>query len=210
MGAAATVVFVHGLWMTGLEFFRLRRHVARAGFATHRFGYRSITRPLADNASRLAAFVGALAPAPVHLVGHSLGGLVILRMLRDHPQVAVGRVVLLGSPVRGSVVARRLVARPWSRWLIGAAADDALAPAAPVDWQPRAPIGVVVGTREVGVGRVLGGVPSPSDGTVAVAETELPGAADTVHVPATHTTLPMSAEVARQVLAFLGAGRFAR
>jgi len=69
---------------------------------------------------------------------------------------------------------------------------------------------VIVGTREFGIGHVLGGLMQPSDGTVAIAETELPGAADTVHIASTHTTLLLAAETARQVVAFLRAGRFAR
>jgi pimeloyl-ACP methyl ester carboxylesterase len=204
-----TVVFVHGIWMTGLEFWRMRRHVARAGFATRRFRYRSVTRSIEQNARRLAEFVMGLGAEQVHLVCHSMGGLVALRALRDHPLPA-GRVVLIGSPVRGSGVARHLVERRWLRWLVGRAAPEALVPETPVDWRVTRAVGVIAGTRGFGLGYVLGGLTQPSDGTVAVAETELPGASDTLHLERTHTTMLMAHETARQVVEFLRHGRFAR
>ena len=43
----------------------------------------------------------------VHLVGHSMGGVLILRALQADPGMPPGRVVLMGAPVRGSAVARR-------------------------------------------------------------------------------------------------------
>jgi hypothetical protein len=46
------------------------------------------------------------------------------------------------------------------------------------------------------------------DGTVAVAETQLDGLADHVVVPASHSGLLFSEEVARQAAAFLREGRF--
>lgn len=196
--------------MVGVESWLLRARVARAGFRAVRFRYRSVTRPIAENAARLAEFTRAQGPGPVHFVCHSLGGLVVLRMLRDHPELPAGRVVLIGSPVRGSGVAAQLVARNAMRWVIGRAADEALVPGGPPDWRVRHAVGLIVGTQPVGIGRLLGGVDGVNDGTVSAAETRLEGAADRVELPHTHTTLLFSRRTARQVVAFLEHGRFAR
>jgi hypothetical protein len=51
---------------------------------------------------------------------------------------------------------------------------------------------------------------APSDGTVLVEETDLPGATAQLRLPVSHTGLLFSAEVARQVAAFLRNGRFER
>jgi pimeloyl-ACP methyl ester carboxylesterase len=203
----APVVFVHGIWMTGLELWPLMRRVGRSGFRCARFRYRSLRRPLAVNAAALAGFVARRGEPRVDLVCHSLGGLVALRMLRDHPDVPVGRLVLVGSPVRGSGVAGRLHARPWSRRILGAAAE-ALVPAVPTAWEPARPVGLIVGNRGLGIGRLVGGLDGPSDGTVAVAETRLPGAADVVELPLSHMGLVLSRRVVPYVVGFLRHGRF--
>jgi len=205
--AVPTVVFVHGIWMTGLEMLPLMRRVARGGFRCVRFSYPSRSRPLAEHARRLAAFVARHGPGPVHLVCHSLGGLVALRMLRDAPAGVVGRTVLLGSPVQGSAVAARLHRRAATRWILGAAAE-ALVPDAPADFRVEHPVGLIVGTRPVGIGRLIGGLEGSSDGTVAVAETRLPGAAGVCELPLSHMGLVLSRRVVPYVVAFLREGRF--
>jgi hypothetical protein len=55
---------------------------------------------------------------------------------------------------------------------------------------------------------MLGRLPGPHDGTVAVAETRLPGATDHVVLPVTHFSMLTSRAVADQVVAFLRRGRF--
>jgi hypothetical protein len=49
---------------------------------------------------------------------------------------------------------------------------------------------------------------APNDGTVWLDETDLPGATDHLRVHVSHTGMVYSAEVARQVAAFLKDGRF--
>ncbi|MGA7802981.1 MAG: alpha/beta fold hydrolase [Gammaproteobacteria bacterium] len=203
---AESVVLVHGLWMNGLELMLLGRRVRRCGFAPMRFHYRSLAYPVPYNAARLARFVAALGASTVHLLGHSLGGLVILRALAEHRDLPPGRVVLLGTPVAGSGVARRLARTTAGRVLLGRSLEQGLGGDGVVSVGDRQ-VGVIAGTGGVGVGRLVGGLAQPSDGTVAVAETRLPGAAQCT-VAATHTGLVLSREVARQVCGFLRTGQF--
>jgi pimeloyl-ACP methyl ester carboxylesterase len=204
------IVFVHGLWMTGFELWLLRHRVERMGFRSTRFYYQSAVKPIWHNAAKLADYVKALGPEPVHFVAHSLGGLVILRMLRDHPEIEAGKVVLIGSPVRGSGVAARMNKRFWSRWMVWRAADEALVPEDPQHWTLRHPVGVIAGTQSVGIGHWFGGLEGANDGTVSAEETKLEGAADYIELPLNHSTLLLSKRVARQVAHFLRDGRFAR
>jgi len=80
---AEKVVFVHGLYMIGLELTLLRHRVARTGFETRQFSYRSLSRGLDENARELGVFLGGLPVTQLHLVAHSLGGLVICRMFEQ-------------------------------------------------------------------------------------------------------------------------------
>ncbi|MGH8115609.1 MAG: esterase/lipase family protein, partial [Rhodanobacteraceae bacterium] len=94
METKEAVVFVHGLYMTGLEMSWLRLRIAHAGFETHQFHYHTVLAPVRANAEHLADFIASLDAQTLHLVGHSLGGLVILRLFELGAEVPPGRVVL--------------------------------------------------------------------------------------------------------------------
>ena len=202
-----TVVLVHGIWMTGLEMQPLARRLRACGYRTRIFRYRSLWRPLDWNARRLLRMVRRQGAGTVHLVGHSLGGLVILQALQDCPGLVDGRVLLLGSPVNGSLIAQRLYRHRWSRWLVGRSAEQGLLGDGP-RWQGRQTLGVVAGTRPVGVGQLLGGFPGPNDGTVALSETAIENAHAATVVRSTHMGLLFSPLAAQAVCRFLSTGRF--
>ncbi|HTE14338.1 MAG TPA: alpha/beta fold hydrolase, partial [Burkholderiales bacterium] len=84
MPANEHVVLVHGLWMHGALMRWMGRRIARAGYTVHRYTYPSVRMNMVENAHRLAAFCQTLGVPRLHLVGHSLGGLLIARML-DQP-----------------------------------------------------------------------------------------------------------------------------
>lgn len=203
-----TVVLLHGLWMSGWAMVRQRQWLAACGYRVELFRYATVRRALDDNARALAAHVRSLPRDGVHLVGHSLGGLVILRMLALAPDVRVGRVVLLGSPVWGSGVARVLQRVALGRAVLGRslpAWDDA------VHALPRwpCPVGMIAGRVAFGAGLLLKSDLGPNDGTVAVAETELPTFDDHLVLPVSHTGMLLSHRVAVATCGFLAHGRFA-
>jgi pimeloyl-ACP methyl ester carboxylesterase len=202
-----TVILVHGIWMTGLELQLLAWRLRRCGYRTGVFRYPSLRRTLAQNAVRLVERVEQQGNATVHLVGHSLGGLVILQALQDHPGLIQGRAVLLGSPVNGSVIAQRLHKYRISRCLIGRSGDGALLGGGP-RWGGWQALATIAGTRSVGIGRLLGGFDETSDGTVALSETQLDGEHEAITVSSTHFGLLFSRPVARAVCGFLRTGRF--
>ncbi len=205
----ATVVLVHGLWMTGFEFLLLRRRLeGRHGFVTRRFNYQSVRREISHNAARLNQFVASIESSVVHLVGHSLGGLVVLQMLEEYPQQPPGRVVLLGSPVKGSAAARGVTNLPLGRIFLGRSQAAGLLSGFRSQGTSDRDIGVIAGQLPVGLGRLVGEVPLPHDGTVSVEETLWPGATDHVALTVSHTTMIFSRQVADQVAAFLEQGKF--
>jgi pimeloyl-ACP methyl ester carboxylesterase len=204
-----TVVFVHGLWMTGLEMGVLRHRVAATGFDTRRFHYRTVRESVADNAIRLRAFLEHLAANPLHLVGHSLGGLVILHLFHELGWRRPGQVVFMGAPVRGSRAARAMANHRLGARLLGGSGPDALAANLPAPvWPGPNPLGVVVGTWGAGMGQFFHRLPRPHDGTVAADETEIRGATDRIALPVSHLSMLFNREVAAQVAHFLHFARF--
>ncbi len=176
------------------------------GFRPIPCSYPSVRCTPADNARALGRLVREQAVhGKVHLVAHSLGGLIALLALREQPDLPVGRLVLLGSPVHGSAVARSLAGRRLWRALLGQARTLLLSGAPVPSALP--PTMVVAGTRSIGMGRLIHrALARPNDGMVSAAETALPGAGERLEVPVSHTGLLFSREVARAVCRFLREG----
>ncbi len=202
-----TVVLVHGLWVRGWIMTLLGLQLRRCGFHTIIFSYPSVRAPLSQNALLLSRFVASIAAPRIHFVGHSLGGLLALQMLAEHPEPRTGRVVLMGSPYHASYAASKLARITPGRWLIGRSMGQWLeqkTPACPHQHE----VGSIAGYMSLGIGKLLGGLPHPNDGVVAVEETRLPAASDHVVLNVSHTGMLFSAGVARQVCAFLRQGYF--
>src|SRR5271169_6131112 len=105
---STVVVYVHGLWLSGNEAGILLRRLARQlNVKTRAFSYASMTSSISDSARALATFLREQRADTLHLVGHSLGGLVILKLFEngEGAQLPPGRIVLLGSPLNGSSTA---------------------------------------------------------------------------------------------------------
>jgi pimeloyl-ACP methyl ester carboxylesterase len=203
------VVLVHGLWMTGAVCALLARRLRACGFEPLLFSYPSVRVTLEQVAQRLERFVHERSPGPVHFVGHSLGGLVVLELLARAPSVPAGRVVLLGSPSTSSLAAEQLVGSRAGRMLAGSALPQWRAERG-LEVARRVETGAIAGTARFGVASLVVTLPRPNDGAVTVAETQLPGLRDHLVLHVTHSGLLVSARVARQVCAFLTHGRFTR
>jgi pimeloyl-ACP methyl ester carboxylesterase len=203
-----TVVAVHGLWMLGASMAFLSRRLGAHGLPIQTFGYRSVSDDLTTNAHALLRFIDELPDERVHLIGHSLGGVVIAAALAQAVPKRVGRVVLLGSPLRGSLTAQRLTRLPGGRLFIGACLGELHARGGLTKWSAAVEAGSIAGQAGIGVGRLFGPFPGPNDGTVAVAETKIEGLTDHVVLPVAHTALVWSKAVADEVEHFLLHGRF--
>ncbi|NNL94242.1 MAG: alpha/beta fold hydrolase [Xanthomonadales bacterium] len=204
--AVPEIILVHGLWYGRGSTFLLKKRLRKLGFSVGTFSYSSIFREPADVARQLQRRLPE--GRDVHLVGHSLGGLIILQMLARRDEPFGARVVMLGTPLKGSVVARRMARLPGLRQLLGRSAAVLQNGAHPPGGHTE--IGMIAGTAGHGLGRVTGAIDGHSDGTVMLSETRHPGLAAHLQVSAGHTGLLFSAEVAVQIAHFLSDGRFAR
>ena len=201
------MLFVHCLWMNGLETWWLRHRVEAQGFGAHAISYPTMHATAEQVAEQLALAIAALEP-PVHLVGHSLGGLMLLKLFELKPDQPPGRVVLLGSPVAGSHAARSVASWAIGPGLIGQLALKEIVQRGSRRWDQPRDLGVIAGSTSAGLGRVVSNLPEPNDGTVAVEETRIEGMTDHLVLPVTHTGMLASAPVAEHVVRFLDTGRF--
>jgi pimeloyl-ACP methyl ester carboxylesterase len=204
-GSVSTVV-VHGLWMPGPDTWLLRRRLNAEGLNSSLFRYPSVRRGLYENAEALARYVERVPGDTVHLVGHSLGGVLIVAMLQRFGCARPGRAVCLGSPLNGTAAGRALARWPGGgRRIVGRSIGELCGLPA---WNGERPLGIVAGRMPIGFGALITRLPKPHDGVVAVEETRLAGADDHIVVGASHLAL-LWAQVAWQaVREFLERGKF--
>ena len=144
----------------------------------------------------------------MHLVGHSLGGLVALESLRQAPELAGVAGGLPGlAAARQRDRAQPGAARGWGRPLLGRSARDCCRRAGVLGRHRRGRRGRRA-TSPRGLGRLFARFDGGSDGTVGLEETRLPGLADHCTVHSSHTGLVFSPDAVRQAAHFLRHGRF--
>ena len=180
------VLLVHGLGRTPLSMFGLAAALRRAGHRTRFFGYSSTFESVPRVVTRLARLLRRLAPGPVGLVGHSLGGLLLRHALADVPELCVRRLVLLGSPSPPARAARIACRFFPFRWLTrGCGRFLCSSDAVP---RPTVPYTLVAGTAGP-TGRWSPFGSEANDGLVGVAETRVVPDDELVLAPALHTFL---------------------
>ena len=147
----------------------------------------------------------------IHVVTHSMGGIVLRCFVRDAQPVQLGRVVMLSPPNQGSEVVDALGRFSWFRWFFGPAGcqlgtgEDGLpGRLGPVDF----PLGIIIGNRPaIGLTHFF---PGPNDGKVSVARAQVAGMDDFLVLPCGHALIMRKAAVQLQVLHFLRQDCFQR
>ena len=120
---------------------------------------------LGDATAALAAKLRNLG-GTVHVIAHSLGGVIALETFAAASDLPPGRIVLLGAPVQGSRAARAIAAWSLGPQILGALAVAELAQPRERRWdQGRTKIGLIAGSRSAGLGRLFSNLPQPNDGT---------------------------------------------
>src|SRR6266568_1656231 len=188
------VLLLHGAWMNRCVMAYLAHALRRKGFAAQALTYRTMRGTLEEHLARVAKRIAALESPRVHLVGHSLGGVIVLRYLQRKPDDRIRRAVLIGAPVAGCRAAADLAQRAGGEFLLGKSLGV---------W--REPVDV-----SLGLGRLVTRLPRPNDGVVCLDETRFPAMRDHLALPLGHTLMLVSPRVARETAAFLKTGGFLR
>jgi len=185
----------------------------RRGFRTLIFSNRYLLKTPEQNALRLLAQVRALSAKRVNLLGHSLGGIVIMHALRMNSnlpvgeRIADGKVVLIASPVKGSQFARTLHANRVIRIFMGRCVVGGVLNGMSEELDGRE-IGVISGSFRAGLAAMIYKSEHPNDGMINEYETRLKGARDTVSVPQSHALMVFSSHCTELAIRFLQHGRF--
>jgi pimeloyl-ACP methyl ester carboxylesterase len=207
-----TVVLLHGLGRSKSAMWLLALRIEAAGFDVMRIGYDSLGAPPERIVASVSQGIDACckeAPRPVHLVGHSLGGLIIRAYLAENELRTPGRVVLIATPNAGTP----LVDAYRESWWMDLAGPTAKSLGTEPDSFPNSlpaadyPVGVIAGIRDA---RFVDLIPGDDDGLVPLESTKVAGMIDFIIVKSNHAWMRYSRDVARQTIAFLRTGEFLR
>ena len=200
------IVCTHGIWMKGWVMKPLSRRLSALGHECKQFSYHSVRRAPQENALKLGEFVNKLDADIIHFVAHSLGGIILLHYFRLFDVIKPGRVVMLGTPLRGSHVARHISRNnSLKNKVLGESANNLLGNVP--NWNGARPLAVFAGTRGTGLGQLMGApLDKPNDGTVAVSETAIENCALHIQVPYSHIGMLLAKPVAHLVDEFLRTG----
>ena len=210
-----TVVCLHGVWSLGAGMYLIKRRLENEyGMRALLFTYPSVRGTLDQNAAALAAFIEEQDLTGAHIVGHSLGGVIALRMLSNEANALPGRLVCLGSPLTGSRAADFLSQQDWAEPFLGHSLSTGVINEPASSWAHDVcairDVGVIAGNASIGLGQFVASFDEENDGTVAVSETQLQGVRDHLVMPVSHNGMLLSGRVVDQAAAFLKRGEFLR
>jgi pimeloyl-ACP methyl ester carboxylesterase len=201
MSCTGSALLIHGLGRTPVSMFPLAGPIRRAGLRTHFFGYSTTLESMTRIVSRLRRKLEE--HRPEFLVAHSLGGILLRRVLAEWPQPFVRHFVMLGTPNQSPRLARYF----WRWWLFrrfAGSCGNFLATPAEYDRlpPPNVPCTVIAGTSGP-TGRFSPFGNEPNDGIVSVSETRIEPRWDPIRVPAAHTLMMRHREVHRHLATVL-------
>lgn len=214
-----TVILLHGIGHSRLNMAGMARASVHEGFTVFNISYPSLRMNLSDLSTYLAQKMDRssvwTSAQRVHFITHSMGGLVAqkyLDTLSEEYRAKLGRLVMMGTPNKGSEVADYMAGFAPYRWIYGPAGQE-LTTAARCEGTPSSycETGIIAGTsnRIFFLANRLVDWKSPDhDGRVTVESTKIPSMKDHITMPVTHSLMAWSPSVQRQAIYFLKHGAF--
>jgi triacylglycerol esterase/lipase EstA (alpha/beta hydrolase family) len=194
------IVLVHGLWMSRWSFALIANYLKKEGYKVYRFGYKSSTKPFEFNCQKLRAFVNSRREQTVHLVVHSMGGILSMRTL---PQIKKqGKLIMLGSPVNGSQAARAMTQKKWTSWMLKHATEP-LTNGVVNPKVMRSSLMISGTSNGIGIAKLITNLPKPNDGTVALIETQAQWINEQINVKTNHFRMLFHKKIKQLISKFL-------
>lgn len=208
------VMLLHGLARTSASMIELETALEAEGFGVARIDYPSRHKPIEELAG--PAINEGLAACDeqgadvVHVVTHSMGGILFRHYVSNHGAQQFSRTVMLAPPNKGSEAVDALRDVPGFQWLNGPAGlqlgtDKNSVPL--LLGAAQSDVAVVAGTFSINL--VLSTyLPDPDDGKVSVESTRLDGMCAHLQVDVSHPFIMQDEQVITEIISYLKTGRF--
>lgn len=208
-----TVYLLHGLGRSNSAMWLLASRIEDAGFIVERIGYSSLGKTSEEIVKDITSQINTSVVnkhQTVHFVGHSLGGLLIRAYLDSNKVANLGRVVLIGTPNKGTPFVDKFHDSWWLKILgsmtldLGTDKDsfpNSLA-------EPYYPVGVIAGISDIIDNENI--IPGLDDGVVPLESTKIEGMSDFVIIETGHSMMRYNEDVAKQTNNYLKTGKFSK
>jgi len=183
---SSSILFIHGLFMNGMDMSLLRYRFKKSGYNTFQFSYKSTQHTPLENAHKLSEFICSIQSRKIHIVCHSLGGLVLRHYLNLYPAKNLGNIVMLGTPNEASIFAYKLLELKIGKKLLGKSIVNGLTGKLP-KWDNKYKLGIIAGNFRLVYRLISPIIKSANDGIVSVEETKLDGSIDHITLKLSHT-----------------------
>ena len=205
------IVLLHGLGRSNTSMWLLASRLEDAGYHVQRVGYSSLHKTPDEILQDISSQINQCCQKhthSVHFVGHSLGGLMVRAYLQNNKVDKLGRVVLLGTPNKGSEAADHF-SNSWVMDILGPTAkalgtDDKSFPNSLK--APYYPVGIIAGEVKNELNDPV--LPGKDDGVVSVEATKIDGMTDFIIIETGHSRMRYDSEVAEQTIEFIKNGVF--
>jgi len=208
------VALLHGLARSAASMEKLKDSLSEAGFKVCNIDYPSrhhrVERLAADYVTPSLRQCFDNTHTPINFVTHSLGGIIVRQIAATDDSIAIGRVVMLGPPNKGSEVVDKLGDLALFKMIngpagnqLGTAPDDLPRSLGPAPFEA----GVIAGSRSINL--ILSTlIPGEDDGKVSIENARLEGMTDFIVVSASHPFLMRDREAIALAHQFLFEGKF--
>jgi len=200
------IVLLHGLGRSNTSLWLLASRLEDAGYYVQRIGYSSLHQKPDEILKDISSQINQCCQKhtqSVHFVGHSLGGLMVRAYLQNNKVDKLGRVVLLGTPNKGTEAADHF-SNSWLMDILGPTAkalgtDDKSFPKSLK--APYYPVGIIAGEVKSELNDSV--IPGKDDGLVSVEATKIDGMTDFIIIETGHSRMRYDSEVADQTIEFI-------
>lgn len=207
--SGTAVIALHGILRSSQVWCDMEQAMKPDGVTFVRIDYPSTQKPIDEFAVQLQSVIHSLEGIDeIHIVAHSLGGLVVRKWCQDYSDPRVKRLVMIGTPNCGAELADMLQKNWIFRGVFGPSGQQLVSnPEGFISQlaRPTMEFAVIAGAQGTPDGyNPL--IPGDDDGIVTLKSALLPGAVDSITVRGLHSFQPWNPEVIAATRRYLKTG----